>query len=63
MSVRTVLNLERELQGILDAVSSAAADGNVEVRFHGVGHPRGSAARLRTTGFTWCTSSAAADQA
>ena len=38
-SANVGLDLERELQGILDAVSLAARDGNAEVRFLEVGHP------------------------
>ena len=38
-STNAVLDLERELQGILDAVSPAARNGNVEVRFLEIGHP------------------------
>jgi tetratricopeptide (TPR) repeat protein len=38
-SSNAVLDLERELQGILDAVSPESGVGNVEVRFLEVGHP------------------------
>ena len=38
-SPNAVLDLERELQRILDAVSPNARDGSVELRFLEVGHP------------------------